>query len=210
MNDRELQDQLIAAQLANTQLENEKLAHDLATLRRAAAWYHLPLRLAPLVTVLISVVAFLWGVVQYGAEQKKNRTDREEQSLRERDTSEREFMKPWLNAQRSTYAEALSAAATIANTRDSKIRSAAEQTFWQLYHGQMILVETKSVSGGMKRFGRCVERSETCSTAEMNERARALASAMAESMAATAQMSYRDFSANQFKYTPPRLYAPGP
>jgi hypothetical protein len=34
----------------------------------------------------------------------------------------------------------------------------------------------------------------------MNNRSRALATAMAESMAATANMTFKEFSANQFKY----------
>jgi len=204
------QDRLRAAQIRRAELENEKLALELASLRRATAWYHLPLRLAPLMTIMLSLAGFTWGVFQYVAEQEKNRAERETQSLREREVAEREFMRPWLDAQRTTYVEALSAVARIANARDPKTRASAEQAFWELYHGRMILVETKFVSGGMVHFGRCVDRSESCSVPEMNDRAKALASSMAESMSATAQMSYRDFSANQFKYTPARSYQPGP
>ncbi len=65
----------------------------------------------------------------------------------------------------------------------------------------MILVETKSVSGAMVRFGRCLDGSETCSRAEMNERCRALATAMADSMAATAKMTFKEFADNKFRYT---------
>lgn len=191
--------QLAQAQLTKLQLENEKLALELAKQR---GWYQFPVQLVPLVTALLSVAGFLWGVLQYTDAQQKNRLEREKQSLREIDTAQREFMKPWLEGQRQIYQEALSAAATAANTREPGERAAAEQKFWQLYHGRMILVETKSVSAAMVQYGHCLDGSEACPPEEKNQRNRRLASAMAESMAATATMSYREFVENQFRYTP--------
>jgi hypothetical protein len=65
----------------------------------------------------------------------------------------------------------------------------------------MILVETKSVSGAMVQYGYCLDGSESCSKNEMNTRCRALATAMAASMAATAKMKFQQFAANQFRYS---------
>jgi hypothetical protein len=75
------------------------------------------------------------------------------------------------------------------------------EEFWRLYQGKMILVETKSVSGAMVTFGECLDGTDDCSRAEMNSRCRELATAMAESMAATAKMTFREFAGNQFQYT---------
>ena len=110
-------------------------------------------------------------------------------------------MKPWLESQREIYSQALSAAATIANSEDTEMAKQATEQFWQLYQGKMILVETTSVSDAMVRFGRCLDGSETCGRDEMNRRCRALATAMAESMAATAKMTFNQFVDNQFQYT---------
>ena len=94
-------------------------------------------------------------------------------------------MKPWLESQWDNYMAALSAATTLANSEDpAKVKLAADE-FWELYQGKMILVETKEVSGAMVRFGRCRE----------------LGTVMAKSLAATAAMTYAEFTENQFKYT---------
>lgn len=203
-------DDLELTELAFKRLQCEQLSLQLAKQRSRPAWYHIPVQLVPLITALVSVAGFLWGVLLYTETQEKQAADREKQSLREQALAAREFMKPWLESQRQTYAEALSAASIVANADDSKERLAAEGAFWQLFHGHMILVETKKVSGGMVHFGRCLDGGEKCDQKEMHERTRALASAMAEFMAETAQMSYEDFVNNQFRYTPSRTYAPGP
>ena len=110
-------------------------------------------------------------------------------------------MKPWLESQREIYLQALSAAAAVASSDNPEKRKQATEEFWQLYQGQMILVETKSVSGAMVHFGRYLDGTDSCSKAEMNVRCRALATAMAESMAATAKMTFKEFVAHQFRYT---------
>ncbi|GGD00228.1 hypothetical protein [Undibacterium terreum] len=192
--------QLAITQLQHMQLENEKLSLELEKIRKGTSWLQLPLQLVPLISALVAVAGFLWGVLQYSDEQAKNRSDKETQSKRENAIAEREFMRPWLESQRQTYQEALTAATAIANSKESKDRGEAEQKFWQLYHGAMILVETKKVSGGMVLFGHCIDGTEACSQQQMNERSRDLATAMAESMAATAKMSYQEFVQNQFHY----------
>lgn len=190
------------AQLEKVQLENDKLKIELAERGKEKPWYHVLTQMVPIVTALVAIAGFYWGVVQYRDQQTKNRIARESQSLREEETAEREFMRPWLESQREVYLQALSAAAAVANSDDHEKRKQATEEFWRLYQGKMILVETKSVSGAMVRFGACLEGSDTCNSAEMNARCRALATVMAESMAATAKMTFKDFVANQFRYTP--------
>ncbi len=92
--------------------------------------------------------------------------------------------------------------ATVANSDDPETQKQATEEFWQLYQGKMILVETKSVSQGMVHFGGCLDGTLiTCNRVEMNVRCRALATAMTESMAATAKMTFKEFVDNQFRYT---------
>jgi len=188
------------AQLELVQLGNEKLKLELAEFKKGKPRYHILIQLVPIITALVAIAGFWWGIIQYQDQQIKNRTAQEKLSLREEETAEREFMKPWLESQRGIYLQALSAAAIIANSEDSEKRKQATEEFWQLYQGRMILVETKSVSSAMVRFGSCLNSTEICGKAELNVRCRALATAMAESMAATAKMTYKEFVANQFRY----------
>jgi hypothetical protein len=189
MDPSELSQALTRAQLQRADLENEKLRRELAAPSKPRS-FQFPPGLVPLISAVVSVVGFRWGVFQYTNQQEKNR-----------ELTKREFMKPWLESQRDTYVEALSAAAAVANSRKPEDRITAEDKFWQLYHGRMILVETKKVSGAMIAFGDCIQLADNCTTDAMNKNARALATAMAESMAQTSTMSYEEFKANQFRYT---------
>ena len=196
-----LERSLQLAQLEQVQLENEKLKLELAEPRKGKPWYNILTQMVPIVTALVAVAGFWWGVVQYQQQQTKNLEVQERQSVRNQEIAEHEFMKPWLESQREIYLQALSNAATVANSDDPEKLKQATEEFWKLYHGKMILVETKSVSGAMVHFGDCLDGTHTCSKAEMNIRSRALATAMAESMAATAKMTFKEFVANQFRYT---------
>ena len=192
---------LQSAQLERAQLENEKLRLELAERRRDKPWHPVPIQIVPIVTALVAIAGFSWGIVQYRNEQAKNRLEQKEQSERQQVVAQREFMKPWLESQRETYEQALSAAAAAANAADAKTRIQAAEDFWRLYHGKMILVETMTVSDAMVEFGKCLEKKDVCDQKEMNRRCRVLATAMAGSMAATARMTYEQFVANQFQYT---------
>jgi len=189
------------SQLEHIQLENEKLKLELVAIRKRRPWYHILTQMVPLITAFVAIAGFCWGIVQYRDQQTKNRLAQESQSSREAETAEREFMKPWLESQRETYLQALSAVATVANSDDPETQKQATEEFWQLYQGKMILVETTSVSGGMVHFGHCLDGKDTCDRKEMNARCRALATAMAESMAATAKMTFKEFVDNKFRYT---------
>lgn len=190
-------DQMMAAlQLEKAELEVKKLRKD-----AASHWYDPVMALIPIITAVVTVAGFWWGILQYKDQQEQNRASQEHEAHASKETAERQFMEPWLKSQRETYAEALAAATTIANTNDAMKRKQSIEAFFALYHGKMILVETKSVSATMVRFGRCLDGIESCTKDEMNTRCRALATAMAESMAATAKMTFDQFAGNQFKYS---------
>ena len=203
MNPTDIAQQIAEAQLQKLLLENAKLQTELSRPAQGSAWLQLLVQFVPLITALVSVCALLWGVYQYTSQQEKDRVQRAEQAKKDVETGEREFMKPWLESQRTTYLDSLKAAEIIANSVDAQERTTALQAFWRLYHGRMVLVETTNVSGAMVAIGDCLKKNPICSSDQLNTLTRALSTAIKDSMAATAKMSYQEFSSNQFRYMPP-------
>jgi hypothetical protein len=193
---------LALAHLQRAELDNERLTIELRKLRNSAPWYQGLLQVVPLVTALVSVAGFVWGIRLYVETQENNLKSSQQQAKKENANAEREFMKPWLESQRTTYHDALDAATAATLSSDPKVRAAAVDAFAQLYYGRMVTVETTGVSGGMKSVGRCLglDLPESCTPAQVRERLLSLATAMTVSMAATARMSYEDFEKNQFRY----------
>jgi hypothetical protein len=206
----ELDQKLATAQLQRTELDNQRLAMELEKLRKSAPWYQIPLQFVPLVTAFVSVAGFLWGINLY-METQKNNSDasqkqalqREAQAKQENLNAERDFMQPWLKSQRDIYEEALDAAATASTSRDPKLRESATDAFWHLYYGRMVLVETTAVSGAMQDMSVCLRVKGVCTDKQKTDRTLKLGSAMAQSMAVTAKMSYDEFAKNQFLYGRP-------
>jgi hypothetical protein len=193
-----------AEQLKQIALENKKLELEISQVEGKKPRYQTLLQLLPIIPAIIATAGFLWGVKQYLDEQEASRVARTEQARREEQTAEREFMQPWLKSQRETYLAALEAATIAANATDPVKRTRAEEDFWRLYHGKMILVETTQVSDAMRQFGLGIGGEDgdqpRPSKRELNRLCRILGTAMAESMAATAKVTYREFAASQFKY----------
>jgi len=103
--------------LEQVRLENEELKLELEELRRVKPWYHKLSQIVPMLITVFAVAGFLWRVIQYQDQQTTNR-----------ETQQREFMKPWLESQREIYSQALSAVATIANSGEMQnVKQATEQ-----------------------------------------------------------------------------------
>ena len=192
------QRELQLAQLEKLQLENEKLKQELNDRGRSKPWHAVLIQFVPIISALVAVAGFLWGVYQYQAQQTRNLEAQRLQSEREQETAQQDLMRPWLENQRDIYLQALTAASAVANTDDPEELKHAKVEFWNLYHGKMILVETDEVKNKMINFGTCINNA--CNRAKLNELLHQLGTAMANSMAATAQMTYEEFSANQFQY----------
>lgn len=194
------------------ELQNEKLKLEIAGLKRQSPGYAVLSDMIPIITALLAIAGFIGGIWQYEAQQRAARAAEQKQkesddttakanTERDRDIAEREFMKPWINSQREIYLEALNAASTAINSDEPAERKSALNRFWELYQGQMILVETTEVSGMMKKLGNQFQQSDTTNKDDLNELCRALASEMKASMATTAKLTYAEFAARQFKYT---------
>jgi len=200
-DENDIEKSMKSFQLEELRLRNEKLKIELDELRKGKPWYQIPIQFVPLATALVAIAGFWWGLVRYRVDQRQAQAEQNERSRREQVAREREFMKPWLENQRDIYRKALSAAGIVANTENAETRRKAAEEFWSLYHGEMILVETQSVSTAMVNFGNCLNGSKIqCLKPKLDDLAHKLGTAMSESMAATAGMTFEQFSLNQFKY----------
>src|SRR5207244_8169285 len=82
------------AQLEQIRLQNEKLGLELADVRKGKPWYHAMTQLVPIVTALIAIAGFWWGLIRYQDEQQKNRLEQEKPSLRKEESRKRQGMTP--------------------------------------------------------------------------------------------------------------------
>jgi hypothetical protein len=191
-------------------LELKKLQIEVACAARAERW-DLAIKLLPALTVLVTVLGFLFSISQFRSEQREKRAAFDTQSTKERierddrnrvqiDAAQREFMKPLIEKQQTLYFEAASSAAAIASSSDARERSKAVDNFWRLYFGPLVMVESKTVSGAMSDFGNCLSKIEPCNSENMKNRSLALASALEESLLKTWNARPEEFSNNQFKY----------
>jgi hypothetical protein len=210
---RDHQDQnalLANAQLEKLGLENAKLKFELENLKRGKGLSSL-IPYLPLITVLITIAGFGFGVYQYRTQQQANREAQAEQSRKDREAREsqskkdteeaqREFMKPLLQNQLSLYLQASAAAATISTSTDPVERKKAINDFWRLYEGPLIMVESKDVSGAMVAFGECLNKPESCDKKNLSDRAHAIASRMQESLLRSWNTNPENFAADKFTY----------
>ncbi|MFY9608628.1 MAG: hypothetical protein WAU45_08460 [Blastocatellia bacterium] len=201
----------VEAQSEKLRLETEKLKLEIERLTKEGARVRSLAGYVPLISVLVTVAGFGFGIYQYRAQQIQNRQSQERlakqdsearaaQSVRDKENAQREFMKPLLEKQLALYFEASSAAATVARTTDQAERKKAIDTFWRLYSGPLVIVESMEVSKAMKRFSRCLDGTENCDQAEMNDRALALATAFQTSMLKSWNMKPEDFASDKFQY----------
>jgi hypothetical protein len=201
---------LETAQLEKLRLENEKLKLELEALKKGQG-LRLIIPYIPLITVLVTLAGFGFGIYQYRAQQRANRDAQAEQSRKDREAREiqskketeaaqREFMKPLLQNQLSIYLQASAAAATISRSTDLVERKKAINDFWRLYEGPLIMVESKEVSSAMVAFGNCLDKTESCDEAEISDRSHALASRMQESILKSWNTNPENFATDKFIY----------
>ena len=95
-----------------------------------------------IVSTLVAVATFAWGVIQFTASQAQ-----------QAETRRIEATKPFLERQLAMYTEATRLASTIATTSDEKKKAEALDRYWSLYWGELALVEDARVEGAMVKFG---------------------------------------------------------
>jgi hypothetical protein len=96
-----------------------------------------------------------------------------------------EARKLYLTRQFDLYTEVTRVAAKLATLKaDSTERDAAERRFWELYWGELSMVENPEVEGAMKKMGDCLrDDCSGCTNSDLSQCSLALAHACRRSLA---------------------------
>jgi len=92
-----------------------------------------------------AVGSFIWGVIVWRAAQKERQA-----------SATRDATKPFLEKQLLFYSEATAVASRIATLSDGVDRKKNIQRFWELYWGELAMVESKDVESAMVNLGRAL------------------------------------------------------
>ena len=138
-------------EIQNLRQQNDKLTIEIQTLKATAPagrWEGRISRFNPVVTALIGVAAFTFGVIQYIRAETASRKQRAEEQFKTlkadelaRIEAKREALKPLWDKQIDLYMDAAETAATIALTDDEEVRTTSEKRFWILYWGPLAAIE---------------------------------------------------------------------
>lgn len=131
----------------------------------------------------IALGGFLWGIWTYRDTSSKQLARERTEATRYADTRRIEATKPFLERQLRLYTEATKSAATIATAAEGPDRAKATKRFWELYWGELALVEDEAVARAMVAFGRALEAGQ--SRREIQQRSLDLAHACRDSLAAS-------------------------
>jgi hypothetical protein len=114
--------------------------------------------------LLALVFGIAWPLFQYTNTLEKEREDREkrvvvEQQQREKelDAVLREARKPFLERQLALYFEATTVASRISTLTTGPEREKARKRFYELYHGELSIVEDEPVARAMVDFKKTLE-----------------------------------------------------
>ena len=147
---------------------------------------------------LIAVLGFVWGIYKY-MDSRERQLDRHEDALeRQAETRRIEATRPYLERQLRLYTEATQVAARIATKgsapgqRDLKDSPSASRyhastldnavtRFWELYWGELALVEDNEVERAMVAYGQALR--DKAPTETLQEKSLALAHACRDSLA---------------------------
>jgi hypothetical protein len=108
------------------------------------------LKILPIVGACIT---FIWGVWVWKDNADDERTAAKANAERYAESRRIEATKPFLEMQLRFYVEAADVAAQIAASRDER----AIERFWELYYGDLALVEDNDVALAMVDFGNALK-----------------------------------------------------
>lgn len=111
-----------------------------------------------LLGILGGLGSFVWGIYQWRAKSERELMQDKVESDRIAATRKLEATRPFLERQLKLYPEASQVAAVLATSTDATERSAASRRFWQLYWGELALVENQEVEAAMVAFGEALNR----------------------------------------------------
>lgn len=111
-----------------------------------------------------AVGSFLWGVFVWRDDRQRERESAKEEQVRLAEARRIESTKPFLERQLKLYTEATEAASILSTTNDKVKREKAQERFWQLYWGELAMVENKDVEAAMKHMGDALNSSASQGT----------------------------------------------
>lgn len=141
-----------------------------------------------LIVKAFSVVAVLAGIlityIQYSGTaslQRKQMLENERNGIR---AASRESLKPFNEKRIVLYTEASNVVSKLANLSEGKERETARQRFFELYWGELALVEDRQVESAMVHFARALEEYERnpSSSDELKKQSYNVAHAFRESL----------------------------
>nr|ART41056.1 L367 [uncultured bacterium] len=136
----------------------------------------------------LSVLAVMIGVlvtyVQYSGTASLQRQQLLENEKNEIRAASRESLKPFNEKRILLYTEASNVVAKLANLGEGEERQAARKRFFELYWGELALVEDKQVESAMVYFARALQEYEQnpSSNAELQKQSLNVAHAFRESL----------------------------
>ena len=133
-----------------------------------------------IITILGAIASFFWGVYQWREKSTQELEAGKRESERLVETRKIEATKPFLERQLALYAEVTKIAAQVATQGNSESGKKALTRFWELYWGELALVENRSVEAAMKRMGNALRGN--ASTQELEQASLAVAHACRESL----------------------------
>jgi hypothetical protein len=102
------------------------------------------------------IASFLWGVWVWKDKSNNELAQQRLEAQRLADSRRIEATKPFLERQLKLYTEASQVAALIATSDEKREIQKATTRFWQLYWGELALVENKEVESAMVAMGRAI------------------------------------------------------
>jgi hypothetical protein len=106
-----------------------------------------------LIGALCALLSFVWGVWVWRDQSIGRLRQTEAENERLAESRRVEATKPFLERQLKLYTEAAQVAALIATSSDASIVAISTDRFWQLYWGELALVDNREVEGAMYNYG---------------------------------------------------------
>ena len=110
-------------------------------------------KLIKILGAVATIGTLLLAIWTYWDTRTREIDQREQAGQRTAETRRVEATQPFLERQLRLYTEAAQVAARIATIHDQGATDEAGERFWQLYWGELALVENPAVEGAMKAFG---------------------------------------------------------
>lgn len=110
-----------------------------------------------LIGALGALLSFAWGVWVWRDQSKTRLEQARAESESAAESRRVEATKPFLERQLKLYTEASQVAAQIATSNDAAVVAKSTDRFWQLYWGELALVENREVEAAMVQYGNALE-----------------------------------------------------